>query len=289
MPATNHTVALSDATLHYVTAGEAGPLLLLLHGLSESANSYASLLDTLALACRVYAVDLRGQGSSSHSAGKYRLCDYVQDIGELITHEIGEPLILAGHSLGSMVAAGVAARHGDRVIGVLLEEPPFFALQEPAPDLANLRAAFAGVRERLYAHQRSRAPAGDLVPWIATWPAFSAPGQQSTVLQVLGETYVTRFAGELHAGDPATFDPFLDGSLFDGFAVETELPRITCPTHIIAGSVERGSMLDQHALDRLTQLIPHLSYVVWDAGHEIHAEKPQAFSAELLAFVRRLS
>jgi pimeloyl-ACP methyl ester carboxylesterase len=61
---THHHAAVNGLTLHYVTAGEAGPPLLLVHGFPETWWAFHKLIPLLARHHRVFAVDLRGFGDS---------------------------------------------------------------------------------------------------------------------------------------------------------------------------------------------------------------------------------
>ena len=56
---------LNGTELHYVSAGEEGPPVLLVHGFPESWWVFHKLIPLLAGEHRVFAVDLRGFGDSS--------------------------------------------------------------------------------------------------------------------------------------------------------------------------------------------------------------------------------
>ena len=63
--------------LHHDVRGT-GPLLVLVHGLSESTSSWDPLMDDLAADHRVMRVDLRGHGASP-KAGGYRTDEMAAD------------------------------------------------------------------------------------------------------------------------------------------------------------------------------------------------------------------
>jgi pimeloyl-ACP methyl ester carboxylesterase len=97
-------------------------------------------------------------------------------------------------------------------------------------------------------------------------------------------------AYELHQSDPRVLDPVLEGTLFEGFDPDTALPRITCPTHLIAGGYEQGGLVRREDVDRITALTPRCSQTLWpELGHDIHTVRPEEYSQELLRFIRAIS
>src|SRR5687767_921873 len=107
---TERTVRSGSAgTLNVSTGPATGPPLVLLHGVTRRWQDYAPLLPTLTLRWHVHALDFRGHGKSDRTAeGAYRVADYVADAAALL-RDVGKPSVVYGHSLGAMVAAGVAA------------------------------------------------------------------------------------------------------------------------------------------------------------------------------------
>ena len=100
---------------HFLDIGE-GPPLVLLHGLSANAHSFAGLVDAgLARDYRVIAPDLRGRGQSDHPADGYRMADHAGDVIALLDALGLDQVVLGGHSFGAYLAAFVAAGHPGRV------------------------------------------------------------------------------------------------------------------------------------------------------------------------------
>ena len=93
--------------LNQLEAGKRGLSVLLLHGLNESFQGYRPVIEYLKPHIRLYALDFRGHGLSPRMFS-YQLRDYAADIIGFIETETEPPIILAGHSLGGLVAAFVA-------------------------------------------------------------------------------------------------------------------------------------------------------------------------------------
>ncbi len=93
-----------------------GPALILIHGVGLRAEAWAALAPQLANRFTLYAVDMPGHGASP--LGTVRaLPDYVDRL-HAFAKALGEPVSIAGHSMGAMIALELAARDPDLVSGV---------------------------------------------------------------------------------------------------------------------------------------------------------------------------
>jgi pimeloyl-ACP methyl ester carboxylesterase len=88
-----------------------GPLLVLVHGITENRHTWDPLVGELARDHRVLRVDLRGHGESP-MADSYGVADLAGDIAPLVD----EPPLVVGHSLGGMVASAYGAMFENRGI-----------------------------------------------------------------------------------------------------------------------------------------------------------------------------
>lgn len=118
------TVELSEGVLHYLELG-AGPPLVLVHGWPVSSVYWRENALKLADHFRVLAVDLPGFGRSfsPHRTG----CSARQQadrLAEFIETVAGEPVFLAGHSMGGMVSSVLAPRRPDLIRKLVLIVAP---------------------------------------------------------------------------------------------------------------------------------------------------------------------
>jgi pimeloyl-ACP methyl ester carboxylesterase len=86
-----------------------GPLLVLVHGITENRHSWDPITAELAANHRVLRVDLRGHGESA-TADSYDVADLAADIAPLVD----EVPLIVGHSLGGMVVTSYAAQFPTR-------------------------------------------------------------------------------------------------------------------------------------------------------------------------------
>ncbi len=115
--------------INYGEAANDRPPLLLIHGQMSTWEDYALVLPALSKNWHVYAVDVYGHGESSHDEKLYYLDVNGDDLIWFIDHVIGRPTVVSGHSNGALTAAYVAARGGENIAGVILEDPPVFSTQ----------------------------------------------------------------------------------------------------------------------------------------------------------------
>jgi pimeloyl-ACP methyl ester carboxylesterase len=136
-----------------------GPALVLSHGIGSNADSFAGLVPRLPADWRIVAWNMPGYGASVPLGQDWPLAaDYARALGGLLDRLGLDRVLLAGHSLGTLVGAAFAAEHPARVARLLLAAPalgygtpPGAALDAPVQaridDLARLGAAgFASAR-----------------------------------------------------------------------------------------------------------------------------------------------
>ncbi|MFF1547884.1 alpha/beta hydrolase [Streptomyces sp. NPDC058291] len=117
-------------------------LALLVHGYGEHGGRYGELADVLgAHGAAVFAPDHLGHG---RSAGERVVIEDFEDVVEDV-HGAAElarsahpdlPLVVIGHSMGGLIAARYAQRHGDRLAALVLSGPVIGVWELPGRLLA---------------------------------------------------------------------------------------------------------------------------------------------------------
>jgi pimeloyl-ACP methyl ester carboxylesterase len=103
----------------------AGPTVLLIHGFLDDASIWDGLVDCLGGEVGAVRYDLPGFGARAGSVDGARgatLESLAAEAGDIV-NDIDGPVIVIGQSLGTQVAELVAARHQDRVRGLVLLTP----------------------------------------------------------------------------------------------------------------------------------------------------------------------
>jgi alpha-beta hydrolase superfamily lysophospholipase len=114
----------------WLPVGNVRAVVVVVHGASEHSGRYARLADVLrGNGYATYALDLRGHGNTAQSTGRGRIgpramqgvVDDVVALTGRARDEVGDcPVILLGHSMGSVVVQACAARDGDQFDGYVL-------------------------------------------------------------------------------------------------------------------------------------------------------------------------
>ncbi len=109
------------------------PLLVLLHGWMDASPTFQFMVDALQEDWNIVAPDWRGFGHSAWNAGSYYFPDYLADLDALLTYLSPDaPVLVAGHSMGSMVAALYAGIRPERVARLVSIEG--FGLADASPE-----------------------------------------------------------------------------------------------------------------------------------------------------------
>jgi pimeloyl-ACP methyl ester carboxylesterase len=110
-----HEIRLHGHTVCYRTAGDSGPLVLLIHGITGHGAAWDPVTTRLAREHRVLVPDLLGHGTSAKPRGDYSLGAYASGLRDLMV-ALGEPkATVVGHSLGGGVAMQFAYQFPTRV------------------------------------------------------------------------------------------------------------------------------------------------------------------------------
>jgi pimeloyl-ACP methyl ester carboxylesterase len=123
------TANLGEVTMNYAEAGSPSkPPLLLIPGQTESWWGYEQAMALLECDFHVFAVDLRGQGRSTWTPGRYTLDNMGNDLVRFIATVIKRPVVTSGCSSGGLLSAWLSAfALPGQLRGAVLEDPPFFA------------------------------------------------------------------------------------------------------------------------------------------------------------------
>lgn len=123
------TADLGEVAMNYAEAGSPNsPALLLIPGQTESWWGYEGAIALLAKDFHVFAVDLRGQGRSTWTPGRYTLDNMGNDLVRFIATVIKRPVVTSGCSSGGVLSAWLSAfAMPGQLRGAVYEDPPLFS------------------------------------------------------------------------------------------------------------------------------------------------------------------
>jgi pimeloyl-ACP methyl ester carboxylesterase len=272
-----HRVQLAGFTTRALEVAGEGPGIVLLHGWSNSADTWRPLLEELAhRGRRAIAVDLPGFGAAS-PLQQGSVLPQLDTFAAMLVNEWaeGEPVVVAGASLGGCLALRLAEHPGElKLAGVVpvapdgLELPSWFDPIEEDPLVRRLLQMPVAVPGELV--RKGKANANRAL-------AFRSPSDaQRAVAETLGRDASTRadLAALLQSGRELA--PELATAPFD-------LVGIRCPVLLVWGAADR--MLPhtdaRMALDALPTTQVEL---IEDCGHHPQLEATGRLAELLLPF-----
>lgn len=300
---------LADGTvLNYAEGPNNGPALLLIHGQSMQWEDYSRVLPWLAKHYHVYAIDCHGHGESSHDPAKYNGVAMGQDFVWFIQTIIGEPCVVSGHSSGGILAAWVAANAPQDVLGIVLEDPPFFSV-EPQ----EMQNTFVWKESFEVIHNfKQQNDVDDFVAYYMAnsylWGMFGDlrklvakstrdyraqhPGQPLKLWYVpYGWTHGTLY---LDSFDLDFSEAFYTGTWGAGLDQEATLSAIQAPSVYIKAATQYGqdgvlyaANSDEDA-QKVRDLIKGSEMITIKSGHDIHFEHPEEFVRIMSDFLGRI-
>jgi len=201
--------------------GGNGELLVLVHGLGGSTNTWYPQAQVLRRDLRVVAYDLAGSGRTSVRDG-VSIASLVTDLLTVIKGADGGRVHLAGHSMGTIICQHFAAEHPDRVASLALIGP------FPRPP----ESARAALRDRA-AKARAEGMRG-----IADAVVADGTSDDTKVNQPAAAAFVRE---SLMAQPPEGYARACEAL---AEARSADLSRIACPTLLITGDQDRTAPPD---------------------------------------------
>jgi pimeloyl-ACP methyl ester carboxylesterase len=262
---------------------DSGPRLVFFHGITRCWRDFLTLMPALALRWSVLGIDFRGHGGSDRSAN-YLVADHLRDALEFFDAHVPQPAALFGHSLGALVAAGVAAARPERVRAVILEDPP------AEPLLKNIRrTVFHTLFSLLRSFAGQNRPVAEIARDLGGYLMPMPSGPPKSLNQVRDDVSIRFMARWLKAFDPAALTPVIESRWLDGFDMEQVFRGVKCPALLFRGDEGEGGMLAKGEGDRIARLMSDCTTIEWPGvGHLIHWREPEAVAKYTVSFLEAL-
>ena len=256
--------------LHRTNCG-AGPVLLLLHGVTRCGADWEPLFAALAKDWTIIALDQRGHGTSPR-AGSYLVTDYVADALRFVQEETADPVVIFGHSLGAMVAAAVAAELPARVRGIILEDPPFHTMGNRIAS-STWQAQFTGMREAA----RKGGSVEEITDALADIRLPASGGAFKRLGELRDRASLAWSAECLSQLDPEVLTPVIEGRWLDGYDFPSLLSGLRCPTLLLQGDPSAGGALTDADAESLKSIVSTCQQVRFPGcGHNLHRDRPES-------------
>jgi pimeloyl-ACP methyl ester carboxylesterase len=241
-------------TINYAEGPANGSSLVLLHGGTARWQELNPLITELEHHWHVYACDKRGHGKSDRAAS-YRVVDFFPDTVTFIKHHIGAPTVLLGHSGGAIVALGVAAQIPELIQAVIVLDPPLF-LREESLKSSYVYSYFLGVYHIITQQRTAHEVFSELFPDI-------------------DEAGVQHLEEMIRLVDLGFVKVLLEDRYFEGLDARRLLEKVTCPTLLLYGEIEKGAVVRDKDVEYFLDHIPNGTAIqIKDAGHLLQWDQP---------------
>ena len=256
-------IEVNGASLRYDLAGEARSLLVLVHEMGGTLESWDLVLPMLAPGRRVLRYDMRGHGASSKTRGAADLTVMADDLAALLDAVgIREPVAVCGCAVGGAVALRFAARHTDRTRTLIA--------MGPATGVAPDRRSATLERARL-AEEQGMGPGTDAL-LDAAWPP---------VLRGDAARFASYRAKWL-ANDPFSFAA--TNRMLADLDMTADLAAIASPTLVLAGRYD--GLRPPAMIEPIAARITGARFEAIDSGHFMAVQTPDLVAGKIGAFLK---
>lgn len=253
-------VPVTGGHLAYHRTGGTGPVVVLSHGLTDNGLCWSRLAVALQSEFDLVMLDARGHGESARLTDAPN--DPARDIAEAIAAlGLTRPIVM-GHSVGARATAAYANAHPGQVARVVLEDPPFLPLADPAATEAR-RAKFRDQVARFQATSEAEILAQGRAA-SPSWHDDDFPAWAAAKRQV----------------DPAAFPAYVT-------PWQEQIAHIDAPTLLIRGDAELGGLVTPALAAEAMALNANIRTAhIPGAGHNVRRENFPAYVSAVLAFLR---
>lgn len=254
----------SDLRVSYLEAGQGTPLVLL-HGVGMNADAWFPQMAALSQYFRVIAIDLPGHGDSSGFRHAATLKDYVNWLASFLQQQAIPRAAVAGHSMGALIAAGLAIDYPQQVAQAVVMSG-VFKRSEAAREAVLQRAA-----ELASGNVRLDAP-------LDRW--FLAGAHEQPLRDRVGG-WLQQVSLEGYA---RAYQAFAEGDRL----YADRWPEMRCPVLVMTGELDANS--SPIMAQQMAAAAPQgQAVVIGNARHMLNLTDAERVNAELLQFLHPLN
>ncbi|KFC68077.1 Beta-ketoadipate enol-lactone hydrolase [Devosia sp. LC5] len=251
--------------LHYRLAGNAKGLpLVLANSLGTDARIWDELIADLGDGYHVISYDKRGHGLSDAPDGEYQLDEHIDDLAGLLAYLDVQRAVLAGVSVGGLIAQGFALRHPQILAGLIL--------CDTAPKVGS-----AAMWNDRIAAVRADGLAAIAEGVMARW--FTEDFRRDRAIELAG--WRNMFERMPAAGYIGTCATLRDADISD------QIGAINVPTLVIAGADDLSTPPDL-VRDTASRIRGARFEVIANCGHIPSIEQPQVLAAMFKHFIQQV-
>lgn len=245
-------IEVNGTGLRYAWHGEGSELLVLVHEMGGTLDSWDDVLPRLSPRFRVLRYDTRGAGLSGKVRGPLPIDTMTGDLHALLRAlEVTKPFGLAGCAVGGAIALHFAATHPQRVSRLALMGPAIGIAPERRQGILD-HAAFVRAEGMMAAAERE------------------LPRSYPEILRADRDRFAA-FRARWLGNDPDSYAAIY--TMLAGLEMEPDLAALRCRTLLLAG--EHDPLRPPAMIEPLAARIADAEFRSWNTGHFAAVQTPQ--------------
>jgi pimeloyl-ACP methyl ester carboxylesterase len=256
-----------DGTAFEVTGPADGPPVVLIHGLGLNRAMWDLTEPALAGRYRVVRYDILGHGQTPHRPAP-TLADLSEQVADLLDHLSLPRAVIAGFSLGGMIARHLAQTNRDRVAALAILHSPH----------RRTPAAQAALAARVM-QARAQGPAATVEAALVRWFTDDFRAANPTMMDMVRAWVL--------ANNAVTYPDYYRILLEEVRSVVAPHPPLTCPALVVTGDLDHGNS-PAMTLAIAAEIPGAQSLILPGLRHMALMEDPAALSIPLRAFLDAL-
>lgn len=258
-------IEANGVSLRYALSGEGEPVVVLIHEMGGSIESFDHIVGPLQKRGRVLRYDLRSCGLSERTRGRLEIGQLVSDLDALLdVLNIDRPVVVAGSALGGGIAAAFTAAACSRVAALIM--------MSAATGLPAERKAAA--LERAAEVERS-----GLRPTNDSRLMTSFPPSMRADTGRFEDVRLRRLAA-----DPFAISAYT--RLLAAMDLDQAMTEVQCPALVLAGRHDQDR--PPEVVERATAAIRDRRFSILDTGHFMSLQTPDAVSEQIIDFLSEI-
>ncbi len=255
-------IEVNGTSLRYELSGSGRTILVLIHEMGGTLDSWDRMLPALNNTRQVLRYDTRGAGLSEKIQGKVTFDDMADDLAALLDAiGVQGKVALGGTAVGAAIAIHFAVRHAARAGALVVTSPA---------------TGVAADRRQATLDRASAAETHGMRALVEQGVANSYPPE----VRHNAEEF-RKFRARWLANDPQSFAA-INRMLADS-TVTDELPRIACPTLVIGCTHDR--LRPPSAIEPMAKQILGAEYLEINSGHFAGIQTPGLVSQAFHSFL----
>ena len=250
--------------LAYKSFGERGVPIIILHGLFGSGDNWQTFARSLSEDHQVYLVDQRNHGRSPHTE-TMTYEEMAEDLSEFMDQNHIKEAVVMGHSMGGKTAMRFSQLFPERVLGVVVVD---MGVKKYPPHHQRILEALKSMDPNSY--ERRGDAEKEMEQYIDEW----------MIRQFLLKNLYWKKPGEEMAWrfNVDTLDSEMDNILAPMPKDESQVPAL-----FVRGA--KSDYIPDGDWKSIEGIFPRSKLVTIDAGHWVHAEKPDDLESALREFL----